>query len=222
MESQANGHGPESSEAREALAGIDAAVGELLDPLERGGALRYTNIILVSDHGMAPVPAGNAVAIEDMVSMAEARVASIGQVVTLDPTPGHEAVVEARLLGRQDHYECWRRSELPARWHYGTHPRIPAIVCQMDEGWDALPQAVLERRSQTGRTRGSHGYDPALASMRAVFVASGPAFRNGAVIDPIDNVDVYPLLVRLLGIPAADHDGDPDALLPALVPAATD
>lgn len=217
VDSQAHGHGPDSDQARDALAGIDVAIGELLTALERGGRLQHTNIVLVSDHGMAPVPTGNAVAVEDMVSPEQARLPSIGQVVTVQPNPGHEAAVEARLLGRKDHYECWRRDELPARWHYGAHPRIPAIVCQMDEGWDALPQRILDRRAGApAGVRGSHGYDPALPSMRAVFIASGPAFRSGAVIEPIDNVDVYPLLVRLLGIPAADHDGDPAALLPAL------
>jgi hypothetical protein len=51
--------------------------------------------------------------------------------------------------------------------------------------------------------------------MRAVFIARGPAFRQGATLAPFDNVDVYPLLARLLGIPAAPNDGDPQALLPA-------
>jgi predicted AlkP superfamily pyrophosphatase or phosphodiesterase len=220
VDTAAHTFGPDSAEAREALVEIDAAIGSLLDTLERGGRLQHTNIVLVSDHGMAAVPPGNQVSVSDMVTMEQARLSSIGQVVQVQPNPGFEAEVAARLLGRHDHYECWRRDELPARWHYGTHPRVPAIVCQMDEGWDALLPRMLEGRAQGG-TRGSHGYDPALPSMRAVFIASGPAFRRGAVIDAIDNVDVYPLLARLLGIPAAAHDGDGAALLPALAPAAT-
>src|SRR5690606_34678614 len=52
----AHGHGPDSDEAREALSAIDAAIGALVDALERGGRLDRTNIVLVSDHGMAPVP----------------------------------------------------------------------------------------------------------------------------------------------------------------------
>ncbi len=215
VDTAAHTYGPDSNEARAALASIDAAIGNLLARLAEGDRLAHTNIVLVSDHGMAPVPPGNQISIGDMVAMEQARLSSIGQVVLVQPKPGFEAEVEARLLGRQDHYECWRRAELPARWHYGTHPRVTAIVCQMDEGWDALLPQQMEARARGG-TRGSHGYDPALPSMRAVFIASGPAFRSGAVIDPIDNVDVYPLLVRLLGIPAADHDGDPEALLPAL------
>ncbi|MGY0611928.1 alkaline phosphatase family protein [Luteimonas sp. A501] len=215
VDTAAHTFGPDSDEARAALDEIDAAIGSLLANLQRGGRLQHTNIVLVSDHGMAPVPPGNQVSTSDMVTMEQARIVSIGQVIQVQPNPGFEAEVVARLPGRHDHYECWRRDALPARWHYGTHPRIPAIVCQMDEGWDALAPQMLERRS-AGGMRGSHGYDPALPSMRAVFIASGPAFRSGAVIEPIDNVDVYPLLVRLLGIPAADHDGDPAALLPAL------
>ena len=156
-----------------------------------------------------------------MVPLEDAVVVSVGQSVGIAPRAGREAKAEARLLGAHPHYDCWRKSELPARWHYGTHPRVPAIVCQMDEGWDAVLPRMLEGRARGG-VRGSHGYDPALPSMRAVFIASGPAFRTGAVIDPVDNVDVYPLLARLLGIPASDNDGDPAALLPALVPAAAD
>jgi predicted AlkP superfamily pyrophosphatase or phosphodiesterase len=215
VDTAAHTHGPDSEEARQALVDIDAAIGRLLGALQRAGRLQHTNIVLVSDHGMAPVPPGHQVSVADMVTLGQARLSSIGQVVQVQPNPGFEAELEARLLGRHDHYQCWRRAELPARWHYGRHPRVPAIVCQMDEGWDAVLPGVIEPRAKGGM-RGSHGYDPALPSMRAVFIASGPAFRRGAVIDPIDNVDVYPLLARLLGIRPADNDGDPAALLPAL------
>ena len=52
--------------------------------------------------------------------------------------------------------------------------------------------------------------------MRAVFIADGPAFGDGVVLPPFDNVDVYPLLARLLGIAPQPNDGDPRTLLPAL------
>jgi predicted AlkP superfamily pyrophosphatase or phosphodiesterase len=84
----------------------------------------------------------------------------------------------------------------------------------MDEGWDAKPREAIARRPN--RTRGSHGYDPALPSMRALFVAHGPAFRRGAVLPAFDNVHVYPLLARLLGVSEAPNDGSIAPLLPAL------
>src|SRR5690606_11246403 len=140
---------------------------------------------------MAPVPTTQMIGVDALVPLDEARISSIGQVILLEPRPGFEARVEARVLGRHAHHECWRRGELPGRWHYGTHPRVPAIVCQMDEGWDALLPRMVEAR-RAGGTRGSHGYDPALPSMRAVFIAAGPAFPRGAVVAPVDNVAVRP------------------------------
>ena len=193
---------------------LDAALGRLVDGLRAGGGLDAVNIVVTSDHGMATVPPGQVVVVEDMVEEADARLVATGQSVGFTPLPGRTAQAEAQLLGRHDHYECWRKGELPARWHYGTHQRVPAIVCQMDEGWDAIRREWVKGRPS--HDRGSHGYDPALPSMRALFIAHGPAFSPGTVLPPIENVDVYPLLARLLGVPPVPHDGDAEALLPAL------
>lgn len=207
--------GPESPQVREAIIAADAAIGRLTEQLAARHLLDHINLIVVSDHGMAEVGPGHAIAVEDMVSLEDAVVVSIGQSVGIAPRPGREAQVAARLLGAHAQYDCWRKGELPPRWHYGRHPRIPPIVCQMHEGWDALPRETLLKRPKDA-TRGSHGYDPALPSMRALFIARGPAFRSGVVMPPFDNVEVYPLLARLLGIRAAANDDNPSRLLPAL------
>ena len=52
--------------------------------------------------------------------------------------------------------------------------------------------------------------------MRATFIAAGPAFAQGVTLPVFDNVDVYPLLMRLLQLPAEANDGDITPLLPAL------
>lgn len=214
VDEAAHAHGPDSAQALAAVRRVDAAVGRLLSGLERAGSLDRTNLIVVSDHGMAQVDPGNVVAVEDMVDAARARVVTVGQVVTIAPLPGHEAAVERDLVGRHARFECWRKDRLPARWRYGSHPRIPAIVCQMDEGWDAIRREHIATRPD--HPRGSHGYDPALPSMRALFVARGPDLAQGVVLEPFDNVDVYPLLTRLIGIPTAPNDGNPETLLRAL------
>ena len=208
-------HGPHSPQAVAAIRAVDAAIGRLLAALETAGL--DADVVVVSDHGMADVPRGHYLAVEQMASMEEAEIVSIGQVIGLVPRPGHEATLAARLLGRHDHYQCWPRAGIPARLHYGNHPRVPPIVCQLDEGWNALPQALVARRNEAGsHDRGAHGYDPESPAMRAVFLAHGPSFVEGQVLPPFDNVDVYPLLARLLGLAAVPGDGDPAALLPAL------
>lgn len=215
VDAAAHDHGPRSAQARTALRTLDAELGRLLHALDTRGLLDAVDLVVVSDHGMAEVPPGQAIAVESLVDAADAEVVAHGQVLGFRPRPGRERAAEAALLGAHAHHDCWRRQALPARWRYGRHPRVPPIVCQMHEGWDAIPQAQLERRAGAGM-RGSHGYDPALASMRAIFLARGPSFRRGVVLPPFDNVHLYPLLAQLLGIPPAPNDGDPDVLRPAL------
>jgi hypothetical protein len=58
--------------------------------------------------------------------------------------------------------------------------------------------------------------------MRALFVAHGPAFARGVTVAPFPNVDVYPLIMSVLRLPAEANDGhltDVKGLLaPAQIP----
>jgi len=212
--------GPDAPETHAAIREVDAAVGRIVQALDAHGLRAATDVVVVSDHGMAPVRPDQYIAIEDMAAFEQAEAVSTGQVIGFNPRAGYEAVAEQRLLGRHDHYQCWRKQDLPARWHYGAHPRVPAIVCQFDEGWNALPAEQLRRVPKERLNRGSHGYDNVLPSMRAVFVAAGPSFRRGATLPAFDNVDVYPLLAKLLGVAPARNDGSADTFAPVLVPRA--
>ena len=173
---------------------------------------RRIDLVVVSDHGMADVPHGNIRYLDDLVPADAIDIQDDGPIVLVAPRAGHEAEA-MRLVGRHDHSECWRRESLPPAWHYGGNARIPAIVCQSDEGW------LLELHSDKAfiqPVKGEHGYAPEAPSMRATFVAEGPDFRRGVELAPFDNVDVYPLLARLLGVKPLANDGDIAPLLPAL------
>ena len=211
VDSAAHGHGPDSDEAHATVREVDAAIGRLLDGIDALGLTDKLNLIVVSDHGMATVAPDQYVVIEDMVDPADAGFVTAGQSVGFDPRPGRTAAAESQLLGAHQHYECWRKTELPERWHYGSNPRVPPIVCQMEEGYDALRRDWLKTRSKTDN-RGSHGFDPALASMRAIFLARGPAFRINATVPAFDNVDVYPLLMSLIEVAPAANDGGDGAM----------
>jgi len=209
-------HGPHSPEVRAAMREVDAAIGALVDGLHARGLLDRVNLVIVSDHGMAEVPVSQIIATEEMVPMDKAAIISAGQVIGVQPHPGQEQEVESVMLGAHAQYQCWKKGELPAHWHYGQHPRVPAIICQMHEGWDALPRRFAGQRRDSGQTRGSHGFDPNLESMRAIFIAHGPAFGRGVTIPAFENVNIQPLLLHLLGLPPMQADGELTPLLPAL------
>jgi predicted AlkP superfamily pyrophosphatase or phosphodiesterase len=207
--------GPGSAGAEAAVAKVDAYIGRLRRGLAAQGLAGRVDLVIVSDHGMAPVEWNHVLPIDAVVPPDVARAVTTGQSVGAMPLPGHEDDARRRMLGRHERYECWTRETLPARWHYGANPRVPPIVCQMDEGWNAEKPAKIAKRVQ-GHTTGSHGFDPALPSMRATFIANGPSFRHGVVLPVFDNVDVYPMLAHLIGVTPQMNDGDASTLAPAL------
>jgi predicted AlkP superfamily pyrophosphatase or phosphodiesterase len=204
--------GMHSTPAMQALADIDAGLARLRDGLQARGIADAVDLVVLSDHGMADVRGADIRYLDDRVPLAAFDLEYAGQITGLTPRPGREAEVERALVGRHDHYQCWRKGDMPPAWRFGRNARIPAIVCQADDGW----RVWLHRLPAQPALKGEHGFAPEDAGMRAVFVARGPSFRAGARIPAFDNVDVYPLLARLLHIDPAPNDGDTDAVAPAL------
>ena len=55
-----------------------------------------------------------------------------------------------------------------------------------------------------------HGYHPDIRNMSPFFIAYGPSFKKGFVSEPINSVDIYPLMCHLLGIKPAPNNGSFD------------
>jgi len=201
-----HGHGPDSPEVDAALREVDDALARLLEGLRARKLDAHANLVVVSDHGSTATRADLRVHLDDVIPLADVRVVNYGVLAGVEPLPGKTGGIERALLAPHAHMECWRKSELPARFRYGTHPRIPPLLCL------AAPGAIItshEYANRGGRlSAGEHGYDNALPDMAALFVAHGPAFRSGVVVPPFDAVDVYPLLAHVLGIGPAANDGD--------------
>lgn len=203
--------GPASREVNAAIAAADAQVAHLLSELDALG--QPANLILVSDHGMAEVSAERTIDLNAAFGADNIRLVEDGPYAAFAAQPGRDAAVRARLAGPHHHMRCTTRQELPARLAYGRNPRVPPYICIAESGWTILGQPP--RYPVAG---GAHGYDNADPAMRSIFVAGGPAFRRGVTLPIADNVDVYPLLRRLVGLPPArDVDGDAAALSGALV-----
>lgn len=215
VDSAGHDFGPDSAELDAALVEVDRALGELLDGLQRLGLADTIHLVIVSDHGMARVAPNGVVLIDELIDPSKVEIVKLGETSMLAPKAGHEAEVEAALLGRHERFECWRREALPARWRFGQHRRVPPLICVADEGFKLQTRAGLARRN--GRVNpGAHGYAPEAPSMQALFVAHGPSIPPQVELAPFDNVEVYPLLARLLGVEPAAHDATgqvADALL---------
>ena len=193
--------GYDSHEERAAIAATDAQVGRLVDTL---AAMRQpANLVVVSDHGMAAVPPDHIRPLSEVVDPTIMESITEGPLLDIYPKPGREAEVAARLAHPPAHLTCWAKKNVPVRFRYGTNPRVAPFLCMADVGW-SFPE------SPKGFTKGEHGYDPDAPDVAALFIANGPAFRPGA-LNRFDNVDVYPLLRDLIGLPPATGIDGSDA-----------
>jgi predicted AlkP superfamily pyrophosphatase or phosphodiesterase len=166
---------------------------------------------VVSDHGMAKIEPDHLLYLDDYVDPASVVVVELGAVVSLSPEAGADDEVYRRL-GRAPHLKVYRKAEIPPPFHYTESNRIQPIVAVADEGWIVTTRAYAARPGYRP-PRGMHGYPPDLPSMRALFLARGPAFPRGAVVDAIPNTDVYALVAHILGLEPAPNDGRLDSAL---------
>jgi predicted AlkP superfamily pyrophosphatase or phosphodiesterase len=214
VDTQGHRFGPDSAEVNAAIARTDAAIGRLLAGLSARAIA--ANVVVVADHGMAPISDERVIFADDLLAADAGRAMALGAFMTYAPAPGRKAEVEAALIRPHPHMACWRKGEIPARHHYGSHRRVPPIFCLPETGWEITTHERL--RTRTHVNRGDHGFDPDAPEMRAVFVAAGPGLRPGVRVGDFDNVDVYPLLARLLGVRPELNDGDLDELRILLAP----
>lgn len=194
-------YGPDSAELIAAVARVDGALGRLTAGLKARGIA--ANIVVVADHGMAPMSPDRALYLDDVAPRDAFRTLTAGALVTLYPVAGREAEVDRGLIRPHEHFECWRKAEIPARFRYGGNPRVAPYVCLPETGWRLGTRDYRPSKPE----RGAHGFDPHSLEMAAIFVANGPDIRRGVVLKRFDNVGVYPLLARLIGVRPASNDG---------------
>ncbi len=205
--------GPDAEETKYAALNADRYITRLMAGLKQREIDKNVNIIIVSDHGMAAVDQRNAVVMDDYFDVSDKSIAdpilATGEIWQIFAKPGKEDFIMDRLKAIQ-HATCWKKNDIPKRLHYNDGRRIAPVVCSSDEGWFMTDRERYDRQKKGDdfdKTRGAHGYDNRYQSMQAVFFAHGPAFKKGFVAEPFENVEVYNIMCKILGLKPAANDG---------------
>lgn len=202
-------YGPDAPQIDSAIAKVDTMIGALVDGIAARGLSEQVDIVVVSDHGMTALAPDRVIYYDDYIDLSRVRIVDLSPVGALVPAAGYEAEAYAQLRGAHPHMTVYRKGDVPARLHFNTNARITPLVAIADEGWMMTTRAAAAR---SGLPRGgTHGFDNQLVSMGALFIAAGPDFREGLVVAPFQNVHVYDLLARLLGVIPAPNDGSSDS-----------
>lgn len=202
--------GPDAPETDSAVARVDSAVGLLMSGIRARKLEHRVNVVIVSDHGMARVDPRQTVYLDDFIGPDSIDVIDEGPFVALAPVGMSVDELYRRLRRAHPRLTIYRKSEVPAAYHYRSHPRIPPIIGTLSDGWTATTRRAAAKRDRV--SRGEHGYPPERESMRAIFLADGPAFKDGVVVEPFQNIHVYALLAHVLGLVPAPNDGRLDSM----------
>ena len=202
--------GPDAPQTAAMVLRVDSMLAMLVNGLKARGLYDKANVVLVADHGMAATSPERVIYLDDAVDSASVRVLNTGPFLMIEAKDGDNTALLAKLR-MLPHLRVWPKDSIPARLHYGTNARITAVVGSPDAGW-----LIVWRHGRPVTAGGQHGYDNADPSMKALFIAHGPAFKPGTTLAPFPNVDLYDLLAKLLGIEPAKNDGAITPFLPVL------
>jgi predicted AlkP superfamily pyrophosphatase or phosphodiesterase len=213
VDHEAHSYGIDSKETEEAVHFIDSAIAKMVRMTD---SLKLpVNYVFLSDHGMMNIDTAQTMSWPSAVDSTKLTMPSgtvLAHVYGKDPKDVLPAY--AALKQQAVDYEVYLNSEVPARWHYGVN----------DDFYNRIGDILLVPKppkvfSFWGRRvlPGQHGFDNALPEMHATFYAWGPAFKQHLQIEAFENIHVYPLIARILGLNITDSiDGSIDVLQPVL------
>ncbi len=189
--------GPDSAEVDAAIADVDGRIGRLVAGL--ANLRQPAKLLIVADHGMRATDESRVIQLADLIDLASIIAVEVGPYAAIEPAAGTDERVAQALLKPHDHMTCHRREDLPARLHYGRNPRVAAIICIAEPGW-----SILAGDPPWPVKGGAHGYDNQDPEMLALFIAHGSGLTGD--VGTVDNIEVYPLLMALLGVSALPND----------------
>jgi alkaline phosphatase D len=187
--------GPDSSQVADAVHELDSEIGKLIDGIKESKL--PVDLIVLADHGMVALK-GAPIELDHYGLNPSSFAGIVGLAMYPRSEEDAQKAYEA-LRGKSDKFALYRRAQVPAYLHFDSNPREgdPVIV---PNG----PYFISVATNLNGAERvpvGSHGFDATrMPEMKALFVAAGPDIRAGISLDPFENVDVYPLVAKILGL----------------------
>jgi predicted AlkP superfamily pyrophosphatase or phosphodiesterase len=199
--------GPDTPQVAEAVQHVDKLIGQLHADLD---ALHLPiDLIVVSDHGMERVQ-GSWINLDKYVSLDNFETTGPLLYAHSEADANH---AYQKLKAADALFTVYRRAQVPASLHYNGNPRTgdPVVV---PKG----PYMIRAHGPEPGHEdhappAGEHGYDPyEMHSMRAIFFAAGPDIKPGVAVKPFENINVFPLVTKILGLENPPIDGSLNVL----------
>lgn len=216
--------GPGSDKAKAVLATIDKAVGDLI--AEARKAEPGLVVVVVSDHGFAPVSTDTNLLIPFIEAGLVAYDPDKGRITGWDAIPWGAGGSAAIVLARPDDRKLQKKvAALLKKLAADPSTGIDQVIDRKQiEKRGAAKEASFWVGFKPGfdmgyrkdgpletpsNVKGNHGFFPDRPEMRASFFAAGPGVPAGKDLGEIDMRDIAPTVARIMGVDFPSAKGTP-------------
>ncbi|ORX60066.1 Phosphodiest-domain-containing protein [Piromyces finnis] len=200
VDKAAHNYGVNSDEVNLSLKLVDKFIYKLYKLINKNKHRDNTNLIILSDHGMADIKQNGQIYIEDIFDE-EDNVEVISYIPHLyikdDDKLNIDYIYEKMINAsiNNGHWMPFKRENILERFHYNNNKRISPVMGIAETGYSftyknrTLPVAM-------------HGYDNEDDNMNAFFLGIGPVFSKypGQTIPSFNNVEIFNLITTILNI----------------------
>jgi len=215
VDSAGHRYGPGTVEVGNAIMKVDNSLADLRAGIEELGLTKRVNLVVVSDHGMTKIDPDFMVYLDDYIDLEKVFVPVFNSKEGPRGNPFTHIFVKDgndidaiynKLKGAHSGIKVYKRADIPEKWHMNNRDRTGDIFVVTDEGGMIFARSLksVYRHSPVGM----HGYDRFAQDMQATFIAAGPNFKKGVKAKAIENVEVYGIVARALGIEPVKTDGN--------------
>ncbi|HRP02241.1 MAG TPA: ectonucleotide pyrophosphatase/phosphodiesterase [Candidatus Kapabacteria bacterium] len=187
--------GTESKELNTAIHILDSVLNYLFIGLKQRGLYDKLNIIIVSDHGMTNLSKSKLINLETIIPEEYADIVNHTAYCFVQPKENYEQKVKELLEKHKLHYQFYDRDSIPERYNFRNNKRISKIFIMADCGW-----ALTYNQKWDNKYQGTHGYDNQWSDMLGFMIAKGPDFKSNYKSAGILNIDIYPLMLKILNL----------------------
>ncbi|KAJ7643899.1 Phosphodiest-domain-containing protein [Roridomyces roridus] len=222
--------GPMSALVNKTLTQVDVFAKDLHTALVARNLTEIVDVVFVSDHGMTDTSHPELIYMDDILGNEYDKIEhedgwpAMGLRFSADANVTHcLELLHAAAAASSGKFHVFTHETMPTRFHFTQHERIAPIYVVPQIGYVLTSEA----EGDVGMSKGNHGYDNTAAEMHAMFVAHGPFSQvvkvlhsqrrsllshpnkgwhstsdDTYVMDPFENVQIYSLVMRLLGVDA--------------------
>jgi predicted AlkP superfamily pyrophosphatase or phosphodiesterase len=201
-------YGPDSPEVKDAVHFVDESLTKLFDILN--STALPINYIVVSDHGMINIDQDVLLDFPVKVDSEELDIVKNGTYISVfvkgDKNKSDKIkkwYSQLKEGKNKEYYDVYLHDELPEEFYFGGKNDVYGRV------GDIVLLAKAPYYFTNHKIAGSHGYDPVkVKEMQAVFLAYGPQIDEGRKVKPFQNVEIYPLIAKILQLDMPKHKID--------------